>query len=68
MIRDQEKHNLEKNFIWNHITTSYYVNTDLSHESWILEAKSQTTLLQNTWYMTEGMILSIKVKFWSKKL
>lgn len=46
MIRDQEKHNLEKNFIWNHITTSYYVNTDLSHESWILEAKSQTTLLQ----------------------
>ena len=46
MIRDQEEHNLEKNFIWNHITTSYYVNTDLSHESWILEAKSQTTLLQ----------------------
>ena len=46
MIRDQEKHNLEKNFIWNHITTSYYVNTDLSHKSWILEAKSQTTLLQ----------------------
>ena len=45
MIRDQEKHNLEKNFIWNHITTSYYVNTDLSHKWRILEAKSQDNSL-----------------------
>lgn len=52
MIRDQEKHNLEKNYIWNPITASYHVNTDLSHQCETLEAKSQTTLLQNTNYCT----------------
>ena len=38
----------------------------MSEEFW--EAKSQTTLLQNTLYVTEGMILSIKDQFCSKKL